>query len=172
MLLGKNGINLVKFTKEHITDEYIGWLNDQEITRYMETGRFPISKDDIVIPDGRNNIRFAIFTNDLYIGTISIHKIEWVSRRAEIGYMIGNKEFWGCGVATEAIKLITDYGINRLGLNKIIAGTVEGNIGSEKVLEKNGYKKYAVEPQEYFLNGKFLDLNKHYILAEWVNDVE
>lgn len=159
-------IRLEKFCSKHITDEYISWLNDFEINKHLCVGRIPVSKEYISeITDG---IRFAIIVRgDEYIGTITLHRVDWIIRRAEIGYLIGNKKFWGKGVTSEAINIVTDYAFNRLGLNKIVAKTVEGNIGSEKVLEKNGYRKYGVEPQEYWLEGKFLDLNLYYILSEW-----
>jgi len=161
-------IKLEKFCDKHITDEYISWLNDSEVNRYLCVGRIPVSKSDVSVPSGDKDIRFAIIAKrKKYIGTISLHKIDWIDRRGEIGYIIGDKSFWGKGVASEAISLVTAYGINRLGLNKIVAGVIEGNTGSMKVLEKNGYKEHAIEYQEYWLEGKFLDLHKFYILAEW-----
>jgi RimJ/RimL family protein N-acetyltransferase len=165
-------VRLEKFCDKHLTDKYISWLNDFEINKYLCVGRLPISKSEVSILSGDNDIRFAIITSEKnlteeFVGTISLHKIDWIARRAEMGYMIGNKRFWGKGVASEAISLVTDYGINRLGLNKIVAGVVEGNNGSVRVLEKNGYKKYATEYQEYWLEGKFLDSHKFFILAEW-----
>ncbi len=54
---------------------------------------------------------------------------------AELGYRIGEK-FNGKGIATEAVRLVFQENVN---VSKVIAGTAEGNIGSQRVLEKNGF---------------------------------
>lgn len=164
-------IQLVKFTDRYITAEYVGWLNDHEINRYLGTGRLPVAKDEVFAPIDEKTLMFAIISNHRdvyeYIGTISLHGIDWIARKGEVGYMIGSREHWGKGVATEAVALITDYAFNRLNLNKIIAGVVDGNIGSVKVLEKNGYKQYATLPEEYYLEGKYFDAAQFYKLQRW-----
>ena len=160
-------IKLVKFTDRYITAEYLGWLNDHQVTRFLCTGRLPTDKSMIFAPKDNENFMFAIITTDdamKYIGTCSLHKIDWISRKAEIGYMLGEKNYWGKGIATELIGLLTDYGLNRLGLNKITAGVVEGNIGSIKALKNNEYLEYGINPQDYYLEGKFLDTHLFYKL--------
>lgn len=175
-------IRLIKFTDKFITAEYISWLNDHTVSRYLCTGRFPLAIKDMYAPDDDSNLMFAIMSNiginsgdcafvdrDYvhYVGTLSLHDISWVDRRGEIGYMIGSKDHWGMGIATEAIKLITEYGFNRLNINKISASVVEGNTGSAIALEKNGYKKYCTTPQHYYLEGKLFDQFEFYKLKEW-----
>lgn len=178
-----NNIKLVKFTERHITSSYIEWLNDHSINRYMFSGRLPIGIDEISIPNTISELRFAALSSlkysceddtlvesddySEYIGTISINSIDWISRRAEIGYMIGDKNYWGVGIASEMVKLITDYGIDRINMNKIEAGVISGNIGSIKVLEKNGFRKYGTIPSEYFLEGEYLDSDRFYLLQKW-----
>lgn len=152
-------IKLVKFTEQFVTDEYIVWLNDHETTRYLCTGRLPIAKKEIVVLNSKEDLRFAILYNDAitgykYVGTISLHNIDWIARKGEVGYLLA-KEFWGQGIVSEAVHLISDYAFNRLNLHKIEAGVIEGNIGSVKVLEKNGFKEYARIPDEYYLEGKY-----------------
>ncbi|MBW2632390.1 MAG: GNAT family N-acetyltransferase [Deltaproteobacteria bacterium] len=169
-LQGKD-IQLVKFTERYITADYIGWLNDSEVNRYLGAERMPVSRDDVNIPDSDETILLAIISNHTdtpkYIGTISLHYIDWIDRKGEVGYMIGSKEHWGKGVATEAVGLITNYALNRLNHNKISAGVIEGNTGSIKVLKKNGYKQYAVAVQDYYLDGEYLDTLRFYRLSEW-----
>lgn len=180
-LISKN-IKLVKFSEQYITNQYLGWLNDCEVNRYLNTGRFPVNIKDMVVPAGEKNLMFAILSNvginsgdqlwqdtefKYYIGTCSLHDIDWISRKGEIGYMIGEKQYWGAGLATEIVGLLTDYGFNRINLNKITAGVVDGNIGSVRALEKNGFKKFTVLEQEYFLDGKYLDTHRFHNFQEW-----
>lgn len=163
-------ISLYKFDKSFITEEYIAWLNDRETTRYLKTGRFPVAEEDIEIPSGKDCIRFSIVANDVteekYVGTITLHRIDWINRNGEIGYLIGDKKYWGKGMATEAIRLICEYAFYYLNLKKIIARVESENIGSMKVLEKNGFKLFGINPQNFFLDGKYLDTHMFYKLRD------
>jgi len=102
-----------------------------------------------------------------FIGTISINSIDWINRKGEIGYMIGDKSYWGFGIATEAVELASSYALQRLNLHKVEAGVVAGNIGSIKVLEKNGFKEYGVIPEDHWLEGKYYDAHRFYKLQGW-----
>jgi RimJ/RimL family protein N-acetyltransferase len=166
--LKSDRISLYKFTDRHITSEYLGWLNDHEVSKYLCTGRLPVTKDDVFSPTGEKNLLFAVVYTEnnasKYIGTISLHSIDWIARKGEVGYMIGDRNYWGKGVATEIIGLISNYAFDRLGLNKVTAGVVEGNIGSVKALEKNGFTQYGTNPQDYYLCGEFLGTHLFYKL--------
>lgn len=87
-------------------------------------------------------------------------------KSAEIGYWIG-ESFWGKGIATKAIKLITNYGFGDLKLDRIHAGVFEFNISSMKALEKNGYKKEGVFKKAIFKNDKVLDEHRYFKLNEF-----
>src|SRR5574337_511888 len=165
-----NKIKLVKFSDRYIGKEYLNWLNDHEINRYLNNGRIPLIRENLLNNNDNKNITFAILTNvgvdsgnnlwqdeefNYYIGTCSLHEIDWINRKCEIGYMIGNKYYWRAGLSTEVVKILVDYAFNRLNLNKITAGVVEENIASSRILEKNGFKKYAIEEQDYYLEGKY-----------------
>lgn len=180
-LIGKD-IRLVKFTDRFITARYVEWLNDQDVNRYLFTGRVPVALEDIGNRNDQNNIMFAIMCKlgvdsggqlverDLFsefIGTISLNSIDWIIGKGEIGYMIGSKDHWGAGIATDAVQLVSDYALNRLNLHKVEAGVVEGNIGSIKVLEKNGFKEYAIIPDDYWIEGKYYDAHRFYKLQGW-----
>lgn len=177
-------IKLVKFTDRYITTPYLGWLNNHKVNRYLCTGRLAVANGDVNVPAGDKNLLYAILSKlredsgnklwesdayDNYIGTISLHDIDWIARRGEVGYMIGEQSHWGIGIATEAIGLVADHGFNRLNLNKITAGVVDGNVGSIKALEKNGFKQYGTNPQDYYLEGKYLDVHRFYKLQAWHN---
>lgn len=173
-------IKLVKFTDRFITAKYIEWLNNHETNRYLYIGRLPISQSEVGNRNDNNNIMFAIMSNlvisdgvctkdEIYhnfIGTISINSIDWITRKGEIGYMIGDKDYWSYGIATEAVRLVSDYALNRLNLHKVEAGVVEGNTGSIKVLMKNGFKEHAIVPDDYWIEGKYYGTHRFYKLQD------
>lgn len=159
-------IELDKFTPSYITPEYVGWINDHNINTYLCTGRMPTDAKDLFAPEDNANYIFAIICDNRYIGTASLHRTDWVSKKTEIGYMIGNQNYWGNGIATEVVKLLTDRSFNILGLNKITADVVSTNNASINVLKKNNYIHYATSPQDYYLNGEYLDSYLFYRLSE------
>ena len=175
-------VKLVKFSDAFITGQYLNWLNNSEVNRYLTTGRFPVNRGNVFAPDGEKNLMFAVLSNigaatddklwqdtdyNHYVGTCSLHDIDWITRKGEVGYMLGEKTHWGAGLTTEVVKLITEYAFERLNLNKLTAGVVDGNDGSIKVLEKNGYKKFATNEQDYYLEGKFLNVHRFHNFQEW-----
>lgn len=90
------------------------------------------------------------------IGSISFHRIEKDHYRAEIGYML-HPDYWKQGIISEAVKAIIDFGFNELKFHSIEAHIDPTNSGSEKVLQKNNFKKEAYFKENYFYNGQFLD---------------
>ncbi|HKL31200.1 MAG TPA: GNAT family protein [Tangfeifania sp.] len=89
-----------------------------------------------------------------YVGNISLLPGSDVYRKsAEIGYFIG-EPFWNKGIATRAVKLITKFGFEKLGIVRIYTGIFEFNKASQRVLEKCGFQKEAVFKDAIFKNGK------------------
>ncbi|MGI9542083.1 MAG: GNAT family N-acetyltransferase [Cyclobacteriaceae bacterium] len=107
---------------------------------------------------------FAIEHNGELCGVIGLVAQEDIYKRsAEIGYWLG-EPYWGQGIATKAIELMTVYGFEELKLVRIYAGIFEYNITSMHVLEKNGYKKEGVFKKAIWKNGKIYDEHRYYKL--------
>ena len=162
-LEGEN-IFLREVRESDVTDEYYNWLNDPDVNKYLETRFIPHSKNDILNfvkkMDGNNNeILFAICEKETekHIGNIKLGPINWIHRKADISFLIGNKAYWNKGIASEAIKLVLRYGFYTLNLHKICAGYYKHNIGSAKALKKCGFIEEGVLREEYYYNGEYVD---------------
>jgi RimJ/RimL family protein N-acetyltransferase len=59
---------------------------------------------------------------------------------SEIGYALDQK-FQGQGIATEAVKALTEWAFQDAGLQVLRAETPVDNVGSQRVLEKNKFQK-------------------------------
>lgn len=79
---------------------------------------------------------FAIVerASDQFAGCMGIHP-QPTHNRAEVGYWIG-LPYWGRGLATAALRLIIHLGFEELGLNRIAAGHLPGNLASGRVMQK------------------------------------
>jgi [ribosomal protein S5]-alanine N-acetyltransferase len=70
------------------------------------------------------------------IGYVAGHDVERFS--AEIGYWLG-EAFWGRGIATEAVLLVSSHAFAELNFLRLFAIPFADNLGSIRVLEKTGY---------------------------------
>nr|WP_018350332.1 GNAT family protein [Longispora albida] len=75
----------------------------------------------------------------------------------------GNLGYWvdqsrnGRGVATAAVESILHIAFTELGLHRVQAGTLPGNIGSQRVLERNGFERFGYAPQYLNIAGAWQD---------------
>ena len=101
--------------------------------------------------------RKLIYWEGQFVGEIGIEIKEDVFRlSAEIGYFIG-EPFWGKGIASKAIKLMTDYVFNNFNIIRIEAGVFDFNKPSMRVLEKNNYNLESIKRNSVIKNGKIID---------------
>lgn len=100
---------------------------------------------------------FAIEYDRQFCGVIGlVGQSDVYKRTAEIGYWLG-EPYWNKGIATVCVKLLTDYGFKQLDFIRIHTGVFEYNIGSMKVLTKNGYSKDGIFKKSILKNGQIFD---------------
>ena len=82
---------------------------------------------------------FAIEIGNIVAGNISCtwHK-DVYAKTVELGYFIG-ENYWGKGIASEAVREIIRFGYDKMELNRIEAETIEDNHESRRMLEKLGF---------------------------------
>ena len=164
VFLESKNIFLCPLTKGDRLDNYASWLNDQETTIFMGSGRFPATirglKEYIdSYNKSKDGMLLGIFLkkSSRHIGNITLHQISWKDRHAEIGILIGDIKSRGKGYATEAVRLVADHAFNKLNLRKLYTGTVKGNEASKRAFEKVGFKVEGILREHFYLNGKYLD---------------
>lgn len=112
--------------------------------------------------------RFLIFEDGQLCGEIGIWGNEDIYRlNAELGYFIA-EPFWGKGIATEAIRLMTEYAFANFDIIRIVAGVFEHNKASMKALEKNGYILESIHKKAVIKNGEIMD---DYIWVKLKNEI-
>jgi ribosomal-protein-alanine N-acetyltransferase len=77
--------------------------------------------------------------NGTTVGTVALTDINEHHKLAEIGVVIGAKDYWGKGVATEVITAVVDYAFTELGIVRIVAEAEAENVAVSKVLERVGF---------------------------------
>ena len=168
-----NNIYLKPFTVEHITDDYIAWLNDSDVNHYLES-RFIIQTRETVsnfvksFAGNKNALLFGIYlkANNLHLGNISFSEINYQHGYGVIGLALGRKSCWGKGYSSEALKMIVTYGFNVLNLRRLEAGIYEDNIGSIKIFEKLGFHREAILRKRGYLQNSYADIFLFGLLKE------
>ena len=75
------------------------------------------------------------------IGTFALTDFNKHHGVANLGIVIGDKNYWGKGVATEIITTMVHYAFKHLNIFSISAEVEEGNVPMMKALEKVGFKQ-------------------------------
>lgn len=153
----------------------VEWINAPKIQKTLNFD-YPVSLaktenwfDDVIRDRTRRD--FSIFTVDkeVYIGFCGLLDIQMPTMKAELYVTIGDSDYWNMGYGTEAIKLVTDYGFNELGLNRIYAYQLPDNLASHRAFDKLNWKREGLLRQDIYSHGKFSD---RYIISilkeEWV----
>jgi [ribosomal protein S5]-alanine N-acetyltransferase len=125
--------------------EYSDWLNDTETNCFLESKYIKHTVDScnkyILDSNNKNNIIFKgifLLDTDIHIGNIRL-ELDLNHNRATIGFLLGEKKYWGQGYMSEALNLFLNYVFNNTVINKIEAGCYESNIGSLKTMLKVGF---------------------------------
>lgn len=128
------------------TDRYVAWLADPEVNQYLET-RYVDQTLEMIrgfvagMIESPHSYLFAIceMNGGRHVGNVKIGPIVPRHLFADVSYFIGEREAWGKGYGSEAVRLVTKLGFERLGLHRCQAGLYESNVGSHRLLEKAGY---------------------------------
>lgn len=147
----------------HHTQDYVDWLNDEKVYRYLETGgnyTLAMLKDylnDVV----KQDIYFwgiHLKNNSLHIGNIKIDPINSKHGLAEYGIMMGRRSEWGKGYAKEATNKVIDFCFQELNIRKLTLGVVADNNTAVELYKKVGFITEGVYKQHKFYNGKYCDI--------------
>ncbi|MYE79428.1 MAG: GNAT family N-acetyltransferase [Chloroflexi bacterium] len=99
-----------------------------------------------------------------FAGVMGIHPVP-EHKRAEVGYWIG-LPFWGRGLATQALRLVIQFGFEELGLNRIAAGHFADNPASGRVMQKAGMRCEGARRAYHYHRDSFKDSVWYAILRE------
>jgi RimJ/RimL family protein N-acetyltransferase len=104
----------------------------------------------------------------LLVGSIGLMAIDWRSRKAEIGIMIGDKRYWNKGYGTEAMRLILQHGFETLNLHRLYLRVFSDNSRAVRAYEKAGFVLEARMRETNFDNGRYRDdLMMSMLRPEW-----
>ena len=130
-------------------DDY-AWRADPELAHLdaapLPTITFPEYLSDYTSqlhypPSTRN--QFAIDTPDgKHIGNCVYYGINKKKDEAELGIVIGNRDYWDKGYGTDAITSLVSHIFHRTSLKRIYLKTLDSNPRAQRCFQKCGFTPY------------------------------
>jgi len=119
------------------------WRNDPEVFKFTGV----VYSNEVTLESELNWIknvitkkddyRCAIIADGVYVGNVYITNIK--DKEGEYHIFIGNKAYWGKGIATKASKLIIQYGFEHLKLKNIFLNVRKENVTAIKLYNDLGF---------------------------------
>lgn len=155
---------LEPFSEDLLTDTYVAWLNDPDVVRFSEqrhkTHTLASCREFIASFAGTPNGLWAIrdkTRGHCHIGNIST-EIDPKTRAGDIRILIGDRGAWGTGLGAEAWMAVMAHLFDDQGLGQVTAGTLAGNTGMLKIMEKSGMRETHRRPGPTPVDGRVMDM--------------
>jgi CMP-N,N'-diacetyllegionaminic acid synthase len=169
-------IRLEEFTERHLHDpKYYAWLQDRDVvetigrSEYLTSFPFCIVEDYVMNIKASDNVYFfALYTKqkNRFIGTVKLGSIDWQNRTAEVKILIGDKQYWGKGLAKDTVFTVSQYAFETLGMRKLTGGCLSTNTAMHRCFARLGYKKEAVLRKKVPFKGTYVDHNLYGIFPD------
>lgn len=145
------------------TETFLKWLNDEEVAVNLTAmpDLFSLSNEKGFVEElAKNNNTFSIIDaqTDKLIGNCGFVNERQVHRTAEIGIIIGEKDYWSKGYGSEALKLLLDFGFKVRNYNNIALYVHSYNKRAIACYEKAGFKKQGVKREALMFGDRKFDL--------------
>lgn len=170
-----NRLRLVEIQQQHLYDLY-RLFGDNKVTEFYNIKTFKEPKDGQIYLDWfqkrlkeQAGIRWGIQLKgeDSIIGTIGYNNFT-EKHRANLGYDL-QSAYWHKGYITEAIKVVIEFGFNDLNINRIEAEVMTGNIRSEQLLLRVGFKREGCLRDWMYWDNRHFDMEMYSLLKnEWL----
>ncbi|MCY8233958.1 GNAT family N-acetyltransferase [Priestia endophytica] len=168
-----NRLLLREIVKDDAND-ILKYLSDEEVMKYYGLAPFKTINEALneiswyqSILNEQTGIRWGITLKgkDEVIGSCGFLNRVPEHYRTEIGYEL-SKDYWGHGIASEALEAVIRYGFKYLKFQRIEALVEPPNISSHKLIEKHGFIREGLLRNYEFAYGKFDDLYMYSLLKQ------
>ena len=167
VLAGTNGVTLRTPTLDDLKTS-VRWMLEPETSRFWG-GRIGDVRDDAFEErhrkdaDSQTSVSWSIAFEDATVGFTGLFDIDWTARDCESGIFIGRHDLYGRGIASEAIRLRTEFAWRELGLRRVHNWISLRNRGSRRANEKAGYRQMGLMKRYVFRSGQWYD--------DWLGEV-
>lgn len=137
---------LERLESRHASQDYVGWLNNFQVTRFLESGgNYTFSMlQDFLLDISNRDIYFWAIRDKLsnhHVGNVKIDPVNLKHGWGEFGILIGDESYWGKGVGFEVSRAVIDFCFEGdLKLRKINLGVRAENVAAIALYKKLGFE--------------------------------
>lgn len=143
-------------------DTLYEWYNDNDFS-YWISGNWPLITllrreefEQKFFEDDEN--RYGIVnTKGNLIGTIGFDQVNIPARSARLYIGIGQKDLWGQGYGTDALRTFINYLFNQWNFRRLTIEIWEGNQRALSCYTNLGFIEEGRLRQAYYIDGKYYD---------------
>jgi RimJ/RimL family protein N-acetyltransferase len=168
-MIVETAIETERLTLRTLTDAdacgaYLRWMNDPQVTRFLESRFRAFTQDDLKsfihsCNEDEDVLLLGIFVREgqRHIGNLKIGPFDHHHQLGDMGIAIGDPTVWGKGYAREAIAAAADFAFKVVGLHKITAGIYASNTGSHRAFLAAGFVEEGRRRDHYRFDGRWED---------------
>ncbi|MGM1020821.1 MAG: GNAT family N-acetyltransferase [Bacillota bacterium] len=164
--------------REEDAETMFKWGEDAEYLRNVDTDLalpYTLKQMESEGSPSSNEVYFRLRTlaDDVLIGFVAIHGIEWNNRIGQLAVGIGNADYRGKGYGAEAVRLILRYAFYELNLNRVGLDVIEYNEQAIRTYEQAGFQHEGRVRSAVLRDGNSYDRIMMGILySEWNESVK
>lgn len=164
-LTGEN-IIVRKFDPEKDKSTVIKWMHDERGRYFLLTRTTARSYTiDELINNPNDKLGMITLPDNTPVGLMAFLDCDSVQKKGELRKLIGEPEYRGRGYGKEASKLWIQYGIQKLGLNKIYLNTLETNARNIRINKELGFRVEGILRKECLIDGNYFDVLRMGLVA-------
>ncbi len=147
-------------------DDYI-WQTDSELAQ-LDAAPLLTASFSQYLPDYTDELRYSSSTRHRFavetpegkhIGNCLYYNVDETKGEAELGIMIGNRDYWNKGYGADTVTPLVNYIFRQTNLKRIYLKTLESNSRAQKCFKKYGFTPYGHLVRDGF-NFVLMDINR------------
>jgi RimJ/RimL family protein N-acetyltransferase len=147
-LLNGEAVYLAALEPEKAAELFSRWAGDTEYLRLANSDpviQFSVAGIKTWLEEhlyDKDNFSFIIHTRqeNRAIGDIGLFGIDWIHRNAYLGIAIGEREEWGKGYGTDAVRVILRLAFTEFNLHRVSLTVFDYNQRAIRSYEKAGFR--------------------------------
>ncbi len=157
-------LSIVRFSENHLTQNYVDWLNNPDVVKYSEQRH-----KNHTLESCRQYYEAMLVSDDLFlaieateggyghIGNLGV-AFDKHNQVADVSILVGEKNIWGRGFATIAWNAVLGYLLREEAVRKVTAGTMSINTPMLRLIERSGMIIEGYRKNHFIVNNVFSDM--------------
>ncbi len=151
------------FSQDEIAQQY-RWDRDEEVLYWSGGQRTSLSLEEYawglerqVSETYQSRDKFAILDEKgKLIGRIGYYELHRRRRRAKLGIVLGEKDYWGEGYGRDAMMTFLKHLFQEKGMMEVYLATFPHNVRAQRCFESCGFRQVGTD-REFFLDWGWRD---------------